>query len=233
MLSCSWASAAFEVNNSKSEWERPCAGASGTPSLLLLVTVIGWRQNWLYFPEKNSGFQELLVMRQWCGRRPSDSISKNNQGSVLIPQDAAASWRMLHLQHLWSQGTCSRKTSGSLQDEKRVSVQVPRPSLSTPHSSLVKTAYSSMTCSWQRFILPSSAPVFLSTVFLILRLSSIANYPMSLWQVSPIPVHCFITPGHMYHTASWCHFLSIQFGSINGFWPLLCADPGIHNRGEI
>lgn len=28
-------------------------GASGTPNLLLVVTAIEWRQNWLYFPEKN------------------------------------------------------------------------------------------------------------------------------------------------------------------------------------
>lgn len=33
---------ALEGNNSKSKWERPCAGDSGIPSLLLSVTTIGW-----------------------------------------------------------------------------------------------------------------------------------------------------------------------------------------------
>lgn len=85
------------------------------------------------------------------------------------------------------ESACSRRTSGYLQDKNTcVSVQVPRPSLWTPNPTLVRTAYSSINSVHDR---DASSPLllqsFLSIVFPIPRLSSIANNPMSLGQVSP------------------------------------------------
>lgn len=176
MVSCSWSWAALGVNNSNSEWECLCVGASsdqicstGDKYLSEVEVAVFSRKEWRVSRAPGDG---AIVWKSWN----KIWYIEATRGLVLIPQDTATSWLMLYLQHLWKPEVAATEHQAPYKTKKHMCQCRHLDQAMVPRHTLVKTTYSSISSDHER---DSSSPplpqAFLSRAFPNLRLSSTAN----------------------------------------------------------
>lgn len=122
----------------------------------------------------------------------------------------AAPWAFLK-----PEGVCSHETPGTMQDKNHVY-----------QSRRLDQAHHSQTLAENYLTDSSATPLPKSLLHIALPhcglfISWKLPHEARAGVFKSSAQHSLLQDTYMYHTAPWCHLLSIQFGSINGFWLLL------------